>query len=90
MLDRQVQSFIHSDCPSQNKKSSFGRSKGSLGAGVKTLGIKVKCRSSLGDEVLENFDEVEEDVESEEENEEDEDNELIWWSWDGKLIGFSD
>jgi hypothetical protein len=33
---------------------------------------------------------TEEDVEKSSDDEVDEDDEMIWWSWDGKLVGFDD
>ena len=38
-------------------------------------GVWVVCRGAADEEV---------------EGEEDESDEMIWWSWDGKLVGFSD
>ena len=40
-------------------------------------GVWVVCRGAV-------------DESDEPEKEEDESDEMIWWSWDGKLVGFSD
>jgi hypothetical protein len=71
-----------------------GRRRGNVnGSGKRKVeGIWVRCRGSGGvrdDEIWEERD----GSESGERNsggEEDEEDEMIWWSWDGKLVGFSD
>ncbi|TDL18428.1 hypothetical protein BD410DRAFT_822410 [Rickenella mellea] len=55
---------------------SYGRS-GRKG-GVKTDVVRVRCRGERGDGDTKN------------ENEEDEEAEMIWWHWDGKLVGYAD
>ena len=50
-------------------------------AGVKTEGVFVGCQTSLDDSISHPTNPVT-DI-----NEEDE---LIWWAWDGKLIGFAE
>lgn len=44
-------------------------------------GIWVRCRGRGADR---------KEDEATAEGEEDEDDEMIWWTWDGKIIGFSD
>ncbi|KIJ47753.1 hypothetical protein M422DRAFT_248761 [Sphaerobolus stellatus SS14] len=87
-LDRHLKTFLDSDSTS-NKKTAKGRARGAFGAGVQTMGIKVKSRCSAR-EGTEYIIESEEEDEDEGGEDEDEDNEMIWWSWDGKLVGFSD
>jgi len=52
--------------------------------GGRVEGVWLRCRGS-GSGVDEEFREDERD-----DGEEDEEDEMIWWSWDGKLVGFSD
>jgi len=63
-------------------EKKLGRGKSSFGAGVRTVGIRVNCRNSV---TVEDHHSVSRRV-----DEQDELDELIWWSWDGKLVGFSD
>jgi hypothetical protein len=61
--------------------------------GKRMEGVWVRCRGSeVGvDDKGEKVYEGQENGESREgEGDEDEDDEMIWWSWDGKLVGFSD
>jgi hypothetical protein len=50
-------------------------------AGVKTEGVLVGCQTSLDDSISRPTDPV---------TEISEEDELIWWAWDGKLIGFAE
>lgn len=55
-----------------------------LRGGVKTEGVWIGCRESNGlrehQTLISNTSGVDAD----------EDDEMIWWAWDGKLVGFSD
>ena len=58
----------------QDSGSAGGEDKGRK---RRVEGVWVVCRGAA-------------DEEDEPEREEDESDEMIWWSWDGKLVGFSD
>ena len=51
-------------------------------AGVKTEGVLVCCQTNLDDDIISHPTNPVTEI-----NEEDE---LIWWAWDGKLIGFAE
>jgi hypothetical protein len=51
-------------------------------AGVKTEGVLVGCQTGLDDSISRPTNPVTEISEEEDE--------LIWWAWDGKLIGFAE
>ena len=51
-----------------------------LRLGVKTEGVWVTCRSGSTEDVGIDYDKVKLV----------EDDEMIWWEWDGKIVGFSD
>jgi hypothetical protein len=57
-------------------------------------GVWICCRGSSfdADDMRGRAREVADDREDEGEEEliEDEEDEMIWWSWDGKIVGFSD
>ncbi len=50
-------------------------------AGVKTEGVLVSCQTSPDDSISHPTNPV---------TEISEEDELIWWAWDGKLIGFAE
>ena len=52
--------------------------------GGRVEGVWIRCRGSVSG-VDEETGEEERDA-----GEEDEEDEMIWWSWDGKIVGFSD
>ncbi|KDQ52026.1 hypothetical protein JAAARDRAFT_139351 [Jaapia argillacea MUCL 33604] len=56
------------------------------GRGAKCEGVYVGCRSGT---VVDEEGKSKRGVD-EESGDEDEDGEMIWWSWDGKIVGFSD
>lgn len=102
MLDRQVQYFIESESCVSGTKSTRQRNNTGFGVGLRTVGVRVTCRgngdSPLKAKVSDSVDssdvnaqgvghEMENVKEEEHGTEEDE---LIWWSWNGKLVGFSD
>jgi hypothetical protein len=51
-------------------------------AGVKTEGVIVGCQTSFGDDTI--------PCPTNPVTEISEEDELIWWAWDGKLIGFAE
>ena len=51
-------------------------------AGVKTEGVLVGCQSSPDDESISRSTNLVTEISEEDE--------LIWWAWDGKLIGFAE
>ncbi|KAF8580524.1 hypothetical protein K439DRAFT_298359 [Ramaria rubella] len=86
MLDRQVRSFLDSEpCSGGGNKTVRG-----FGVGCRTVGVRVKCRSEGVREVAEMNLSRNTKQDSDNEEIEDEGDELIWWSWDRKLVGFSD
>lgn len=99
MLDRQVQHFLESEsCPS-GIKIERPQNRSGFGVGLRTVGVRVTCRGERAEpfetksskEVNSNNNERRED--NNEHGEEEcgnERDELIWWSWDGKLVGFLD
>jgi hypothetical protein len=98
MLDRQVQRFLDSESSGSSGGKDKARRKGAFGAGLRTVGVRVRCRrgdaeSGEGErcegEKL-NSGESEADEGDSEEEDDDGNDEMIWWSWDGKLVGFSD
>lgn len=48
--------------------------------GIECEGIWIRCRD-LGDDCNRREGEMKED---------DEEDEMIWWTWDGKIVGFAD
>ena len=62
---------------------------------VRTEGVWIACQGSKGGAdwgvaTSENASDDEDENGEEEGAEEDEDDEMIWWAWDGKIVGFSD
>lgn len=85
-MDRLVDEFLEESGPVR-KGAVVGKAKKRKGL---VEGVWIRCRSKSvaghlppvdGDEEAEDGDEVES---------EDEEDELIWWTWDGKLVGFAD
>ena len=66
---------------SSPKNEKIGTQKRSLKATVKTDGVRVCCRGAQEDKPAEDL---------VEEQKVDEQDELIWWSWDGKLEGLAE
>ncbi len=61
--------------------------KGDGAGGVKTECVRVRGLERCRDE---RTDEGQQEVPQADESEvDDDDDEMIWWSWDGKLVGFS-
>jgi len=62
------------------EESGFGRQerKRKPKRGTKTEGVWIGCRGGLGED------------EDGGDNDCDEEDEMIWWSWDGKIVGFGD
>lgn len=93
MLDRHVQRFLESEsCDSGTRTTKSGHHAG-FGLGLPTLGVRVKCRGEKSAEVTPsdtNPSRNKELEDEEDEGESEEDDELIWWSWDGKLVGFTE
>lgn len=78
-LDGMLQAFLDEACARDAAKTG----KKGLSKGVKTEGVWVGCRGSgVSDSVR-----IGEGAEGEEIEEEDE---MIWWVWDGKIVGFAD
>jgi hypothetical protein len=66
-----------------------GRKKNGKGK-VKVEGVWVRCLGSDAGADTEIREEQWEDGESDDDGEDDEQDEMIWWCWDGKIVGFSD
>jgi hypothetical protein len=93
-----VQCFLESEsCPDDTKTKKHAK----FGVGLRTVGVRVKCQGEKQDAAVKQSrvnqsDEVPRDNESDEDEDEsqsetkNEEDELIWWSWDGKLTGFTD
>ncbi|KAF8522431.1 hypothetical protein BU17DRAFT_64361 [Hysterangium stoloniferum] len=83
MFDRQVEAFLKSEGQLGNESVPSTRRGAGFGSGVRTIGLRVKCQSKVNVELSGN------DGEGERSDEEGLDD-AIWWSWDGKLVGFSE
>lgn len=68
-----------------NKSNKAKKSSGAFGSNVPTVGLRVVCQSALA-----SVDYDDENIDKNDDADVEELDELIWWSWDGKLVGFSD
>ena len=77
-LDSTLQTFL-SDAARRPDENTPPRKKGLRGA--KTDGVRITCKSGSAEDVRTDL-EVGVPV--------DEADEMIWWEWDGKIVGFSE
>ncbi|GJJ08002.1 hypothetical protein Clacol_010540 [Clathrus columnatus] len=94
-LDKAMGSVLNVENNTQ-KKNRINKS-GAFGSGVPTVGFRIVCQTTTkeehSDDDGENNDDK--DIDNDENDPEEDDgveelDELIWWSWDGRLVGFSD
>ena len=78
-MDKLVGQVFASSTEQSNGNDTKPSKGGRLWGGVKTEGMRVRC-TTLNEDVSEKNLQIEED----------EDDEMIWWSWDGKLVGLGD
>lgn len=67
-----------------------GKSSMAFGSNAPTVGLRVVCQSASTSEEKQDDDDDGQEAANDDSGEEEELDELIWWSWDGKLIGFLD
>ena len=77
-MDKLVEQVFQDEKPATSNDTRS--SKKHLWRGVQTEGMRIMCDQSYLDRTDEDGEELELD----------EDDEMIWWSWNGKLIGLGD
>lgn len=88
-LEGVLTSFLDEAHGAGRRWESGGKRK-PLRTGVKTEGVWIGCRGSSEQEQGSFDSEKRVTVPDECEEIVDEEDEMIWWAWDGKIVGFSD